>query len=180
MLPLNIVTWHTQDFFMTLKLPLTIISCKVLWQHTVYKANPAKQKKIFDSKFETENDQWHDWVPYKFLSSISLICPHDPWWNPSTSDHASWKSYQLLTIAEDKHIETPARQTKLTSSTLSFYLRVLCVAFIGSHFSKSLSASSLISHISIFSLLRCLLLFIVSFLSLSLCEYICSKIASYF
>lgn len=122
------------------------------------------------------------WREYTFLSTISLTCLHDPWWNPSTS-YASWKSYQFLTIAEDKPIETVARQRKLTSSTLSFYPNIPYVAFIGSHFSKSLSASSLISHISIFSLLLRLPQFIVLFLSLlpssflSLCEYICSKIA---
>lgn len=150
--------------------------------HTVYKVSPEKQKKTQTTRQKKTTDVTGC---HKISSSsISLICLHDPWWNPSMSHHASWKSYQLLTIAEDKPIEALTIQRKLTSSTLSFYLHIPSVAFIGSHFSKSLWASSLISHISIFSLLLCLPQFIVPFLShpssslsLSLCEYICSKIA---
>lgn len=87
-----------------------------------------------------------------FSPTISLICLRDLWRNPSTSDHASWKTYQLLTIAGDEHVQNRGPiERKLASSTPSFYPHIPHVALIGSHFSKSLIAPSLIAHISIFS-----------------------------
>lgn len=135
-----------------------------IWLHPLHKTDKLVRHMIFETK-RSEG-------PAKFLKPVALTRPCDAWWNPSVP-RASWKTYQPLTIAPDKHIGT---RVKKESWLLPLHHYIFHDPhFIGSFFKPSVSFLTFL-----FSLI-CAVYFCSSALSSrSLGEYMCSKIVSRF
>lgn len=134
------------------------------WLHLLQKTDKLVRHMIFETK-RSEG-------PSKFLKPVALTRPCDPWWNPSVP-RASWKTYQPLTIAPDKHIGTQVKKESWLP-TLHHYI-FHDPHFIGSFFKPRVSFLTFL-----FSLI-CAVYFCSSALSSrSLGEYMCSKIVSRF